>query len=115
MFNLLLRAARGRVFLQYTLFSLLLLDGLLTLVSINTLLVVHHAVPIPRIRRLHMRRNHTAMSPHFFVLKLDEPFRSFLRDCLLIAEDQKRRIANKDTVNVLETSTGGFGVEEVYF
>jgi hypothetical protein len=65
------------------------------------------------IRRRHITRNNTAMPPNLLLLHLHVLFRSTRRNGFFVTEDEQRRVAVEEAVDVFEAATGGFGVQEV--
>ena len=71
-------------------------------------------LPLVRcIRSLHVAGNHTAVPPDLRLLVLNELFRSFRSNDLLIPEDKQWGIASEVAVQIFERAAGGLGVEEV--
>jgi hypothetical protein len=90
-------------------------DTLHPSVTVNTLLIVHHASTIVRIDSLHMARHNATMSSHFFMLELNEAFWTLLGDGFFVAEDEQRCVPYEDPIDVFETAPSGFGVEKINF
>ncbi len=57
-----------------------------------------------------MRRDNTAIPPDLILFVLDEAFWSLLRNGFFVAENEQRRRALEDAVDVFEGAACGFGV-----